>query len=346
MRDRHVRTEYREDFIFALIRRTGHVRVTHCLNIISSPSPPNVLSTRRSLPCHPSSLQSSPTKTNNFAIPISGFGLDQQITDVHIASFINFLTYSSVQRSHRLPSPRTVVQDNEPDSDANLSQATLSEVVRFLKSRPVRIGICVSKADQCLTRSVIWKCAATGKRATCIAIGNQTKKMPLHPNQKHHNHTTTQPKVLLKCGGDFHVTSVAGDKAVFPATLMVGPTSIDQDLKKIWMQWRALPRLQQGVSKASNFLHILGRSGISSKAAETRYEPNNSAPQQLDVLQVKWNLHIHKYCSLKTRQGYKKCLGGFATVCEFYRNDWPTPHASNLDLSPEEFLGPRLDRLF
>ncbi|KAL0635307.1 hypothetical protein Q9L58_005696 [Maublancomyces gigas] len=91
------------------------------------------------------------------AIPISDFDRDQPITDVHIASFINFLFRSSVKRRHPLQLPRRGIQDDEPDFDANISHAPVPGVTGFRRYRTVLdalVGVCVSNAHQCLALSV------------------------------------------------------------------------------------------------------------------------------------------------------------------------------------------------
>lgn len=209
------------------------------------------------------------------AIPISDFDRDHQMNDVHIASFINFLFRSSVKRGHPSQLPRRGIQDNEPDSDGNLSHAPLPGVDGVKRSPPVLdalVGVCVSNAHQCLALSVTF--GATSVLVTFAE--NQTKP----------------------------------------------PISVDRHLRSIWVQLRALSHLQQRVREASNFLDIPSDSGISPKATETRLHPDDSARQELQVLKDKLYLDIHKYCYLKTRQRYKKYLGGFAAFYEFYKKDW------------------------
>lgn len=209
------------------------------------------------------------------AIPISDFGQDQPITDVHIASFINFLFRSSVKRGRPLQLPRRGVQDDEPDSDANISHAPLPGVTGFRRYRIVLdalVGVCVSNAHQCLALSVTF--------------------------------------------GDTSILATFAENQTKP------PASIEKHLRSVWEQLRALSRLQQSVRKGNDFIDIPGDSGISPKAAEKLLQPEDSAGQELQVLKDKLYLEINKYCYMKTRQRYKKYLGGFAAFYEFYREHW------------------------
>lgn len=208
-------------------------------------------------------------------IPMSDPVQEHEITDIQIASFINFLFRSTAKRGHPLQLPRRSIEDNLPDSEYSLSHSPLPGATGFKRSRTVLdalVGVCVSTGHQCLALSV--------------TFGSTSVLVTFAENQ-------TRP-----------------------------PPSIETHLKSVWMHLRDLSHLQQRVRRAGSLPDILGNSGTSPKAAETQLQPDDSAREDLQVLKDKLYHEIHKYCYLKTRQRYKKYLGGFPAFYEFYRNDW------------------------
>lgn len=85
------------------------------------------------------------------------------------------------------------------------------------------------------------------------------------------------------------------------------------------MHLRHLSHLQQRVRSPPD---ILGNSRSSPEAAETHLQSDDCAREDLQAFKDKLYHEIHKYCYLKTRERYKKYLGGFLAFYEFYRNDW------------------------
>lgn len=91
------------------------------------------------------------------SMPICDPGPNQQITDVHIARFIDFLCCSSIKCGHSLQLPRRSIEDNSPASEADISHAPLPGPTGFNRSRTVLdslVGVCVSNGHQCLALSV------------------------------------------------------------------------------------------------------------------------------------------------------------------------------------------------
>lgn len=208
-------------------------------------------------------------------IPMSDPVPGHRITDIQIATFINFLFRSTVKRGHPLQLPRRSIEENQPDSEYSLSHAPLPGATGFKRSRTVLdalVGVCVSTAHQCLALSV--------------TFGSTSVLVTFAENE-------TRP-----------------------------PASIETHLKSVWIHLRDLSHLQQRVRKAGRLPDILGNSGTSPKAAETQLKPDDSAREDLQFLKDKLYHEIHKYCYPKTRQRYKKYLGGFPAFYEFYRNDW------------------------